>query len=167
MLILAIKIRFDNHLSFDIIIKWAVGAVGSASAWHAEGHRFKSGTVHQINNFILVLSKTLIKTHMIFNRNNFKLEVENFSGLVLVEFFALWCGPCKMMSPIIEEIIKENKDDNIKIGKIDIDENQEIAAQYNVMSIPTFIVFKNGKVADQKIGYGSKEDIKDLIIKNK
>lgn len=104
---------------------------------------------------------------MIFNRNNFKLEVENFSGLVLVEFFALWCGPCKMMSPIIEEIIKENKDDNIKIGKIDIDENQEIAAQYNVMSIPTFIVFKNGKVADQKIGYGSKEDIKDLIIKNK
>lgn len=104
---------------------------------------------------------------MIFNKDNFRLEVENFTGLVLVDFFAEWCGPCKMMAPIIEEIIKKNKDENVKIGKLNIDENQEIASQYNVMSIPTFIVFKNGKAVAQKVGYGSKEDIEQLIIKNK
>ena len=104
---------------------------------------------------------------MIFNKDNFKTEVENFSGLILVDFFAEWCGPCQLMSPIIEEITRENKDNNIKIGKIDIDENQEVAAQYGVMSIPTFIVFKNCKVVDQKIGYGSKEEIEQLVARNK
>lgn len=104
---------------------------------------------------------------MIFNKDNFKLEVENFSGLVLVDFFALWCGPCQIMSPVVEEMIKENKDNNVKIGKLNIDENQEIATQYGVMSIPTFLVFKNGKVVDKKIGYGDKEEIEQLIAKNK
>ncbi|MBI2459493.1 MAG: thioredoxin [Parcubacteria group bacterium] len=104
---------------------------------------------------------------MTFNKNNFKTEIEDFSGLVLVDFFAEWCGPCKMMAPIIEEMIKENKDENVKIGKLNLDENQEIAAQYDVMSIPTFVVFKNGKAVDKKVGYGSKEDIEQLISKNK
>ena len=104
---------------------------------------------------------------MIFNKDNFKAEVEDFVGLVLVDFFALWCGPCQLMSPILEEIIKENKDQKIKIGKFNIDENQEIADQYSVMSIPTFLVFKNGKVVDKKIGYGDKEEIEQLIAKNK
>jgi len=104
---------------------------------------------------------------MIFNKENFKLEVEDFSGLVLVDFFAPWCGPCQMMSPILEEISKENKDDNVKIGKLDIDENQEVAAKYNVMSVPTFLVFKNGKAVDKKIGYGDKTEIEQLIVKNK
>ncbi|MFA6306534.1 MAG: thioredoxin [Patescibacteria group bacterium] len=104
---------------------------------------------------------------MTFNKDNFKPEVEDFAGLVLVDFFALWCGPCQIMSPILEEIIKENKDEKIKIGKLNIDENQEIATQYNVMSIPTFLVFKNGKVVDKKIGYGDKEEIEQLIAKNK
>ncbi|MBU0721899.1 thioredoxin [Patescibacteria group bacterium] len=104
---------------------------------------------------------------MIFNKDNFKLEVEGFAGLVLVDFFALWCGPCQIMSSIIDEIIKNNKDKNIKIGKLNIDENQEIAHQYNVMSIPTFLVFHNGKVVDKKIGYGNQEEIEQLIIKNK
>ncbi|MDP2737051.1 MAG: thioredoxin [bacterium] len=104
---------------------------------------------------------------MIFNKDNFKQEVEGFSGLVLVDFFAPWCGPCQLMSPIVEEMIKGNKDNNIKIGKLDIDENQEIATQYNVMSVPTFLVFKGGKVVDKKVGYGDKEDLKQLIAKNK
>lgn len=103
---------------------------------------------------------------MIFDKNNFKAEVENFSGLVLVDFFATWCGPCQLMSPIIEEIVKENKDNNVKIGKLNIDENQEIAIQYDVMSIPTFIIFKNGKVVEHKLGYGSKEELEELISKN-
>ena len=104
---------------------------------------------------------------MIFNKDNFKLEVEDFIGLVLVDFFALWCGPCQLMSPIVEEIIKENKDKNVKIGKLNIDENQEVAAQYNIMSVPTFIIFKNGKMVDKKIGYGDKEELEQLIAKNK
>jgi len=104
---------------------------------------------------------------MILNKDNFKTEVEAFNGLVLVDFFALWCGPCQIMSPIVEEMIKENKDNNIKIGKLNIDENQEIAAQYNVMSIPTFLVFKNGKVVDKKVGYGDKDELNQLVIKNK
>ena len=104
---------------------------------------------------------------MIFNNDNFKTEVEGFAGLVLVDFFAQWCGPCQLMLPIVEEMIKENKDNNIKIGKLDIDENQAIAAQYNVMSVPTFLVFKHGKMVDKKIGYGDKEEIEQLIAKNK
>ncbi|MBI4779614.1 thioredoxin [Candidatus Falkowbacteria bacterium] len=104
---------------------------------------------------------------MIFNNDNFKEEVEGFAGLVLVDFFALWCGPCQLMSPIVEELIKDNQNKNIKIGKLNIDENQEIATQYNVMSIPTFLVFKNGKVVDKKVGYGDKEELESLIEKNK
>lgn len=108
-----------------------------------------------------------ISENMTFTKDNFKQEVEDFTGLTLVDFFASWCGPCQMMSPIIEEIIKENNDANVKIGKLDIDANQEIAARYNVMSIPTFLVFKNGKVIDKKVGYGGKQEIELLIMKNR
>jgi thioredoxin 1 len=103
---------------------------------------------------------------MIFNKDNFKQEVEDNAGMVLVDFFAPWCGPCQIMSPMVEELMVEYKNKNVKIGKLNIDENQAIAAKYNVMSIPTFLVFKNGKVVDQKIGYGGKEEFKQLIVKN-
>jgi len=104
---------------------------------------------------------------MILNKDNFKQEVEDYSGVVLVDFFAPWCGPCQIMSPVVDEIIKENKDQNVKIGKLNIDENQDIAAKYNVMSIPTFLLFKNGKVVDQKAGYGDKDELLKMITSNK
>ena len=104
---------------------------------------------------------------MILNKDNFKQEVEDYSGVVLVDFFAPWCGPCQIMSPVVDEIIKENKDQNVKIGKLNIDENQDIAAKYNVMSIPTFLLFKNGKVVDQKTGYGDKDGLLKMIANNK
>ncbi|MDD4271249.1 MAG: thioredoxin [Patescibacteria group bacterium] len=104
---------------------------------------------------------------MIFNKDNFKTEVEGFAGLVLVDFFAPWCGPCQMMSPLIDELIAENKDKDIKIGKLDIDESPEIAIQYGIMGVPTFIVFKNGKAVDKKTNYCDKEELKQLIAKNK
>lgn len=104
---------------------------------------------------------------MIFNNNNFKQEVEDNAGVVLVDFFAPWCGPCQLMAPIVEELINEYKDKGVKIGKLNIDENQEIAAKYNVMSIPTFLLFKNGKVIDQKVGYGDKDGLIEMIENNK
>jgi len=104
---------------------------------------------------------------MTLNKDNFKQEVEDYSGVVLVDFFAPWCGPCQIMSPVVDEIIKENKDQNVKIGKLNIDENQDIAAKHNVMSIPTFLLFKNGKVVDQKAGYGDKDELLKMITSNK
>lgn len=104
---------------------------------------------------------------MVFNKDNFKQEVEDNPGIVLVDFFAPWCGPCQMTAPIIEEMISDNKDQKVKIGKLNIDENQDIAAKYNVMSIPTFLLFKNGKVIDRKVGYGDKGELEQLIKKHK
>ena len=100
-------------------------------------------------------------------KDNFKKEVEESGGVVLVDFFATWCGPCQMMLPIVEEMIKENKDNNVKIGKLNIDEAQEIAAKYNVMSIPTFLLFKNGKAVTTIKGYCAKDDLMSMIEKNK
>ncbi len=104
---------------------------------------------------------------MILNKDNFKQEVENSVGLVLVDFFANWCGPCQMMLPIVEEMIKENKDQNVKIGKLNIDEAQDVAVKYNVMSIPTFLLFKSGKEVSRIQGYCAKEDLLQLIEKYK
>lgn len=104
---------------------------------------------------------------MIFNKSNFKHEVEDYADLALVDFYAPWCGPCQMMGPIIDEMINENKDAKLKIGKLNVDEDQEVASKYNVMSIPTFLVFKHGKVVARKTGYGDKEELKQLIDKNK
>ncbi|MBL7058619.1 thioredoxin [Patescibacteria group bacterium] len=89
---------------------------------------------------------------------NFKEQVEDFEGIVLVDFFAIWCGPCKMMMPVIEELTKQYEGkSNIKIAKIDIDECGEAAAKYNVVSIPTLIVFKAGKKVKEIVGMKSKE----------
>lgn len=103
---------------------------------------------------------------MILTDQNFNDQVEKNQSLVLVEFFAPWCGPCKMMVPIIKELIEEYKDKDIVIGKLNVDENTEIAKKYNIMGIPTFILFKQGKSAEQITGYKSKEDLKELIDKS-
>lgn len=89
------------------------------------------------------------------NNESFKTEVLGGDGTVLVDFYADWCGPCKMTTPIIEEISEELKD--IRFVKVNVDENQEIASEYSVFSIPTFIIFKNGKVVSQFVGAQPKE----------
>ena len=89
---------------------------------------------------------------------NFEKEVLNSEQPVLVDFYATWCGPCKMMAPIIEEIAGELQA-KAKVGKINVDENQELAMEYNVMSIPTLIIFKDGKEAKRFVGVTDKEEL--------
>ena len=88
---------------------------------------------------------------------NFDTEVLGAEGTVLVDFYATWCGPCKMMSPIVDEIAEESTE--VKVCKIDVDEADDIPARYSIMSIPTLMVFKNGEIAKTFIGVTSKEDI--------
>lgn len=94
-------------------------------------------------------------------KDNFKSEVLDSSKTVLLDFWASWCGPCRMVSPIVDEIAEENP--GIKVGKINVDEQSELAMQFSVMSIPTLIVFKGGKVADQLVGARPKEQILALL----
>lgn len=92
------------------------------------------------------------------NNDNFNSEVKESNKVVLVDFYADWCGPCKMMSPVIDNIAEE-LDDNYKICKLNVDEAQDIAYEYSVMSIPTLIIFKNGTVFDKLIGLQSKSEV--------
>ena len=89
---------------------------------------------------------------------NFESEVLNSEKVVLVDFYADWCGPCKMMSPVIESIAEE-LGEKVKVGKVNVDENQDLAIKYNVMSIPTMIIFKNGMAMKSFIGVTDKNDI--------
>lgn len=98
-----------------------------------------------------------------FEESNFKSEVLESEKPVLVDFFATWCGPCKMMAPIIEQLADDR--DDIKIGKLDIDESMNIAQQYRVMSVPTFLIFKNGEVVERLVGAVPKNELEAIIEK--
>ena len=93
---------------------------------------------------------------------NFEQEVINADKMVVVDFYADWCGPCKMMAPIIEEIAKE-LEGKAKVGKINIDDNQNLAVEYQVMSIPTIAIFKQGKVIQSFVGVTDKQEILDVL----
>ncbi|PWU68214.1 thioredoxin [Gracilibacillus dipsosauri] len=92
-------------------------------------------------------------------------NTETSEGLVLADFWATWCGPCKMIAPVLEEIDSEMSD-SVKIVKLDVDENQETAGKFGVMSIPTLLLFKDGEVVDQVVGYQPKEALVELINKH-
>ena len=93
---------------------------------------------------------------------NFEEEVLKSEKNVIIDFYADWCGPCKMMSPVIDEIAEEMKE-TIKVGKINVDENQDLAMEYGVMSIPTIVVLKNGEVQKTFVGVTDKEEIKQAL----
>ena len=97
-----------------------------------------------------------------FNDSNFDEEVLKADKTVLVDVFATWCGPCKMMSPVIDEIAEE-LGDKVKVGKVDSDENPEIADKYGIMSIPTIMVIKNGEVVKSWVGVTAKSDIIEAL----
>ena len=95
------------------------------------------------------------------SKDNFKEEVLESKVPVLVDFWATWCGPCQTMGPLVEEIAEERAD--IKVCKLDVDQEPELARQYRVMSIPTFLVFKEGEVVKRDMGVMSKEEVEGLI----
>ena len=91
-------------------------------------------------------------------KENFEKEVLNEKGMVLVDFFATWCGPCKMLSPVIHQVAEEYAG-VVKVGKVDVDAQMELASQYGIVSIPTLILFKDGKPVRKSMGYVSKDAI--------
>ena len=95
-------------------------------------------------------------------KENFENEVLKSDKPVLVDFWASWCGPCMMLAPIVEEIAKENKD-TIKIGKVNVDEQSELAREYNIMSIPAVMVFKDGKITNSSVGFRPKSEMEKLL----
>lgn len=95
------------------------------------------------------------------NKNNFQNEVLNSEKPVLLDFWASWCGPCRMVSPIVDEIAAERGD--IKVGKVNVDEERELAAQFGVMSIPTLVVIKGGRVVNQMVGARPKSQILAML----
>ena len=97
------------------------------------------------------------------NNENFDEEVIQSKGKILVDFYADWCVPCQGLAPIIEEIDAENKDENIKICKLNVDGAQEISRKYKVMSIPTILVFEDGEIIKSTVGMVEKEYILDML----
>lgn len=94
-------------------------------------------------------------------KDNFSNEVLHSEKPLLVDFWATWCGPCRMMAPVVEAIAAEHPE--LKVGKVDVDENPELAQQFNVMSIPTLAAFKDGKLLGTVVGYRPKESVLELF----
>jgi len=92
---------------------------------------------------------------------NFESEVLNSDKKILIDFYAVWCGPCKMVAPLVEKIAEENP--NIVVGKVNVDEEPELAARFGVMSIPTLVVVKDRTIIAEKIGYAPKSELEAMI----
>ena len=97
------------------------------------------------------------------NKNNFQEEVLQENGTVVIDFFAPWCMPCKMFSPVVDRIAQEYRG-SVKVGKVNIDEDPELAKKFGVMSIPTLVVMKEGKILSRSVGLKSKKEVEKMIL---
>ena len=103
----------------------------------------------------------MIMAVLTITKDNFEQEVLKSEKTVLLDFWAAWCGPWRMLSPVVDSIAEERPD--IKVGKVNVDEQQELASEFQVMSIPTLVVVKDGKIADQSMGVIPKQQILDML----
>ncbi len=107
----------------------------------------------------MAMSNTILEV----NDENFAEEVEGREGLSMVDFWATWCGPCRMVAPIVEELADEYRDKGLKVGKMDVDANPQTPARYGIRSIPTILFFKGGELVDQVIGYVPRPHLEEKI----
>ena len=96
------------------------------------------------------------------NESNFDTEIKAYAGIALIDFYADWCGPCKMLAPVVHEIAEENAG-TLKVGKINVDEQMELAMRFQVSSIPMLVVFKDGKAVAKSVGYRPKAEITAMV----
>ncbi len=98
----------------------------------------------------------------IINEKNFKEKMQK--GVVLVDFFATWCGPCRMLGPVLEEV-QEEFSDKVKMFKIDVDEDEKLARSFGILSIPTVLIFVDGELKDKHVGFMSKDEVSEMLMR--